>query len=63
MDVIQRSIVQAVIGVGSMALIAYMMVAQLEVPQELWLLLGTVLGFYFGTNAEGTIRAGMGRPN
>lgn len=53
MEIIQKSLIQAIIGVGAMALIAYMMVAGLEVPQELWLLLGTVIGFYFGTNAEG----------
>lgn len=54
-DTLLKSLVQAIIGLGSLALTGYLLVSGQEVPSELYAIITLVLGFYFGV---GTAQGG-----
>ena len=52
-DLLNRSvIIQAVITLVFSGLIAFLVIKQQDVPEELWLAFGSILGFYFGTKIQ-----------
>jgi len=47
-EFLKKSFVQALIAVIFVFLICYMMIAKIDVPKELWALVGLIIGHYYG---------------
>lgn len=57
-DVLLKTLVQAIIGVGALALAAFLVIQGQDVPEELWAIITLILGFYFGAaTVKGTGRS------
>jgi len=52
MEFLQRNVVQTIIGVAMVGLIIYLSVTGREAGAELWAIIATIIGFYFGVEAK-----------
>ena len=45
-------IIQGLLTLGVLGLIAYLLIVQREVPNELWAILSLIVGFFFGSKTR-----------
>lgn len=48
-------IVQGILTIGVTAVVCYMAILQIAIPEQLWTLLGLAWGFYFGTKFQQSV--------
>ena len=45
-------IIQGLLTIGVLALIAYLLISNREVPTELWAIMSMIVGFFFGSKFQ-----------